>query len=358
MQLSLSLDSPTFMIYVFVKRFTVDANEPLLLTREGLMIKRFTDCVLAVFVSVLCVAAGSIAAAKSPIKAIMIALPAGDDFYYTIENAAREQAKASDVSLTVQQLPSYDITAEISVLDAAIASRPDVLLVSALDPNGLQSTLEQAKQMGIKIILYDGGTRDISVAETFVSADIVELGRNAAREFTELAGSRKGSVFYQGTQAANVFFDALHSGWAEILDKSPNYKQLPINYSDFEPAKAASEMQGVLVGTPDLIGGFAGVFLDQQGNIPAVEQAGKRKDLVLIAVDGAPQNVERLRKGRLDALVSVRAEDYGKEAIKAAVAAMNGQKLPQRTIIGQCLLTAANLDDPDNAPCLYQLYKK
>jgi ribose transport system substrate-binding protein len=117
-------------------------------------------------------------------------------------------------------------------------------------------------------------------------------------------------------------------------------------------------MRAILTATPDLIGGFTGIFLDQQGNIPAIERAGKLDELVLIGVDGAPQNVERLRTGKLDAIVSVKARDYGTMAIQAAVIAVSGDDLPQRTEIGQCLLTAETLSDPDNAPCLYDLDKQ
>jgi ribose transport system substrate-binding protein len=322
------------------------------------MVKRFTNFSTAAVAGALFVAGAISAQAQEPLKVTMIAYPPGDDFYFTIENAAREQAKSSNVALTVQKIPSYDLAAQMAVLNASIASGPDAIIVSPLDPNGLQAALEKAKELGITIVLYDTSTRDLSVSATFVSADIVELGRNAGREFQALAGERAGSVFYQGTAPAQPFFDSLHKGWEEVLGSVAEYKHLPVNYSDFEPAKAASEMQAVLASTPDLIGGFAGIYTDQQGNIPAIERAGKIDDLVLIGVDGAPQNVERLKQGKLDAIVSVKARDYGTEAIKAVVAAVAGEQLPEITGIGQCLLKADNLTDPANAACLYDLDKK
>lgn len=322
------------------------------------MVNRFTKLALMT----LMIAAVGIAIAPAvradPISVTLIAYPPGDDFYFTIENAARAEAQNSGMILTVQKLPSYELAAQLAVLNAAIASKPDAIIVSPLDPNGLQASLDNAKKLGIKIVLYDTSTRDLSVAETFVSSDIVELGRNAGREFQRLAGDRTGPVFYQGTAPAQAFFDSLHHGWEEVLGRVPAYKHLPVNYSDFEPSKAASQMEATLAATPDLIGGFAGIYTDQQGNIPAVERAGKIDELVLIGVDGAPQNVERLKQGKLDAIVSVKARDYGVEAIKAVVAAVAGQKLPEKTLIGQCLLKSDNLADPENAACLYELDKK
>jgi ribose transport system substrate-binding protein len=320
------------------------------------MVNRFTCMALALLSALLL--GGNSVQADEPLKVTMIAYPPGDDFYFTVENSARAQAERSDVDLTVQKIPSYDLSAQIAVLNATIATKPDAIIVSPLDINGLQGALEKAKSLGIKIVLYDTSTRDPSVAATYVSANIVELGREAAHEFQKLAGTRTGSVFYQGTAPAQPFFDSLHAGWQEVLSTVPGYKHLPINYSDFEPAKAASQMQAVLTATPDLIGGFTGIYTDQQGNVPAIERAGKLNDLVLIGLDGAPQNVERLRQGKLDAIVSVKARDYGTEAIKAAVAAVEGKELPQKTLIGRCLLTAETLSDPENDPCLYDLAKQ
>lgn len=322
------------------------------------MVKRFTMVLTSVAAVALFLSASPDVRAKEPLKATMIAYPPGDDFYFTIETAAREQAKVSGVDLTIQKLSSYDLASQVAVLNAVIASKPAAIMVSPLDPNGLQATLDKAKSQGIKIILYDTTTRDLSVSATFVSADIVELGRNAGREFLALSGEKAGSVFYQGTAPAQSFFESLRTGWVEALSAQPAYKHLPVNYSDFEPAKAASQIQAVLASTPDLIGGFAGIITDQQGIIPAVERAGKIDDLFLIGVDGAPQNVERLKEGKLDAIVSVKARDYGTEAVKAVVAAVAGEQLPEKTVIGQCLLKADNLTDPANAACLYDLDKK
>jgi len=323
------------------------------------MVNRFTRTlrIAALLISSVILFSGSVRADPA-LRVTMIAYPPGDDFYFTIENSARKQAKESDVNLTVQKISSYDLASQVAVLNAAIATKPDAIIISPLDPNGLQGALQKAKDLGIKIVLYDTSTRDVSVAATYVSADIVELGRNAGREFEKLVGAKEGSVFYQGTAPAQPFFDALHKGWLEVTGSVPGFKHLPVNYSDFEPSKASSQMQAILTSTPDLIGGFTGIYTDQQGNIPAIQRAGKLDQLVLIGVDGAPANVDRLKQGKLAAIVSVKARDYGVEAVKAAAAAVHGDTLPEKTLIGQCLLKSENLTEPDNAACLYDLDRK
>jgi hypothetical protein len=102
------------------------------------MVKRFTK-LKALIISAAIVAGFDLTAAASDrLKVTMIAYPPGDDFYFTIENAARAQAERSNVDLTVQKLPSYDLSAQIAVLNATIATKPHAIIVSPLDPNGLQ----------------------------------------------------------------------------------------------------------------------------------------------------------------------------------------------------------------------------
>jgi ribose transport system substrate-binding protein len=288
------------------------------------------------------------------LKIYMVSAPPGDDFYYTIERAAKAEAERIGADLEIQNMPKYEASSQVSLVNAGIAKKPDAILVGAVDVNALQAPLERAVERGIKVITFDGNIRDPEgVAETFVSSDIVELGRSAARTQLELIGNR-GKVFYQGTAPDTSFFDNLRDGWTEIMDAEPGIEQLPVVYSDFEPSKASSQMQTILTAHPDLAGGFAGIFLDQQGIVPALERAGKINQVRAVGVDGATANVERLRKGQLGAIVSVKAADYGTQIIQAAKQAVDGKQLPSKTVIGQCVLTAETLDDPANRACLYE----
>lgn len=295
---------------------------------------------------------GTSAGGDAP-RLFMVSAPPGDDFYYTIEQSAKAEAARIGADLEVQQYPKYEAASQASVLNAGIARNPDAILIGPIDQNALQATLERAADRGIEIVTYDTNTRDPEgVVSTFVAADVTELGRNAARAQIDLIGGR-GKVFYQGTQPDQTFFDSLRAGWTEIMDQEPGVEQLPVVYSDWEASRASQQMQATMTGNPDLAGGFAGIYPDQQAIVPAVKRAGKIGQVKMVGVDGAPANVQRLRDGELQAIVSVKAADYGTEAIDAAVKAIRGETLPARTVIGQCTLTQRTLDDPANKRCLY-----
>ena len=62
---------------------------------------------------------------------------------------------------------------------------------------------------------------------------------------------------------------------------------------------------------PDLAGAFVGVGLGAQGDVPALQAAGKVDQVKTVAFDAFIQNMKLLQEGKLDRVVSVAARDYG-----------------------------------------------
>ncbi|HET8813615.1 MAG TPA: substrate-binding domain-containing protein [Solirubrobacterales bacterium] len=300
------------------------------------------------------VGCGSSGESDGTTSIFMVSAPPGDDFYYTIEQSAKREAEKRGVDLEIQQFGKWEPAAQTSVFNAGVAKNPDAILVNPVDTESLQAPLEKAAERGIEIITYDTTTGEPEgVVSTFVASDVEELGRRAGNALVDLMGT-EGKIYYQQTEPDQSFFESLHQGWTEVVDEYPGLEQLPVVYSDWEPSKAHSQMEAALTAHPDLKGGFAGIYVDQQGAVPALERAGKIGEVTLIGVDGAPPNIERLRSGALAALVSVKAANYGIAAIDAALKAIDGETLPPETMIGQCLITADTIDDPKNADCLYE----
>jgi ribose transport system substrate-binding protein len=284
----------------------------------------------------------------------MLSFPPGDDFYYSIELAATEEAERLGVDLEIQKLSDMDPSTQVAALNAGLAKSPDVILISPYDATALQSPIERAVARGTKVITYDNTiTNGEGVLSTWVSSDTVEEGRMAARALLDLIDG-KGKVFYQGTQIGAAFWTSIQEGWTEVMDAEAGIEQLPAVYSDYETAKANSQMESILTAHPDLAGGFASIFSDQQGIIPAIERAGKIGQVKVVALDGQAANIQYLRDGAIETLISLQPKEYGNALIQAAVKAANGEELPAQIQIPMCVLTVETVDDPANAPCIYE----
>ena len=286
-------------------------------------------------------------------KVLLLSVPPGDDFTHTLQQGAQREAKRLGVDLEVQQVSSTEASAQVSALNAGVATNPDAILINPFDAKALQTPLERAASRGIKIITYDTTIGEPEgVVSTHVSSDLLQAGRSAAHELLRLIGS-EGTVFYQGDATGVTFFDTIRDGWQEVMDAQPGIEQLPVVYSDYEPSKAQSQMETTLTAHPDVAGGFGSIFLDQQGITAALKRAGELGKVKVVALDGMTPNIQRLRDGAVQVLISWKPAHYGAAAVKAAVDAVNGEALPPKTVIGQCVLTAETVEDPKNADCVY-----
>ena len=276
----------------------------------------------------------------------------GDDFFHTIWLGAQEEARRLGVSIEQQAPPKYEPSSQIPIVNAAVARRPDALIVAATDAEALQAPLKQAADRGIKVVTFDTTTEDPSFAVTHVSSDVVEAGRVVGEQLVKLTDGR-GKVMYIDHAPGVGFARDLRAGFTEVVDDEPGIELLPIQYFDLDPQKANSITRTTLTRHPDLAGAFVGVALGSQGAIPALQAAGKLGRVKTVAFDAFVQNMELLEEGKLDAVVSVAARDYGSATVKAAVDALNGKSVPKRIQPKICPFTADTVDAPENAPCLY-----
>jgi ribose transport system substrate-binding protein len=276
----------------------------------------------------------------------------GDDFFHTIWLGAQEEAKRLGVSITQQAPPKYEPSSQIPIVNAAVARRPDALIVAATDAEALQAPLEQAADRGIKVVTFDTTTTDPSFAVTHVSSDIVEAGRVVGEQLVDLTGGN-GKVMYIDHAPGVGFARDLRAGFTDVVKSEPGLELLPIQYFDLDPQKANSITRTTITRNPDLAGAFVGVGVGAQGAVPALQAAGKIGEVKTVAFDAFIQNIKLLEQGKLDRIVSVAARDYGAATVRAAVDALNGKTVPKRIKPKICPFTAETVHDPENAPCLY-----
>jgi ribose transport system substrate-binding protein len=276
-----------------------------------------------------------------------------DDFYYTVALGAQEEADRQGIDLEIQYPARQDVAEHTQVLRAVIATKPDAIIYPPTDAEAMKPVLQEAKDQGIKVVTFDADIGDPSLRLTFVAADAVEAGRKVAETLQDLTGG-KGPLLYIQDITGQTFHDDLHAGFAEVMDGSPDVTVLPVQLSRFEPSRAESITRATITAHPDLVGKFAGILVDQEGVIPALTAAGKLGAIKTVGFDGTPKGLEYLADGKLDAIVSVAAKDYGVAAVQAIVDAINGKDVPSEILMGSCVFTADTIDAPENEACIYQ----
>ena len=107
-----------------------------------------------------------------------------DESWCVIENGIMDAAAALDLSVTIMGPERDDLARMIQLLDQAIATGPDAIMLTVPDARLLAEPIERAAAAGIPIIAYNigaGATRDDLPYLTFVGQDEYQSGLQAAR---------------------------------------------------------------------------------------------------------------------------------------------------------------------------------
>src|SRR5262245_33901125 len=140
---------------------------------------------------------GAAPAAKQSAKAnytfILVAGIASDAFYLTMNKGAQAQAKTyGNVKVEFTGSPeAFSPPTQIPFLTAAIAKKPDAILIAPTDKSALISPIQRAVDAGIPVITVDTFiTKPIAV--TNISTDNLAGGRAAADALVKAIGGSGG----------------------------------------------------------------------------------------------------------------------------------------------------------------------
>jgi ribose transport system substrate-binding protein len=120
-------------------------------------------------------------------------------------------------------------------------------------------------------------------------------------------------------------------------------------YSQDEPAKAASIVKSILAKNPDLKGIFATNLFSAEGAASGLREAGKLGDVKIVGFDAGPKQVEDLKQGLVQALIAQRPAQIGSLGVQQAVNALDDKPVKEKIGTGFVSITKDNLDQNQDA---------
>ncbi len=292
-------------------------------------------------------------AAKS-YRIVLIAGIASDPFYITMGNGASAQAKTLGAS--VQYTGSgtdFSPPTQLPFLNAAIAQKPDLILIAPTDKAALQAPIQRAVSAGIPVILVDTTLNNPSIALTTISSDNVLGGKSVADALAKAVG-KKGKVAVVSVQPGISTTDQRVQGFNAELAQYPNVKSIGVTYATDSPTKAATIFKGIATANPDLVGVFATNTNTGSGVAAAAKETGLKGKLKLVEFDAEPAEVLALKQGTITALVSQDPYSIGSLAVKYGIQYLNGNhKLLKHYGTGEAIITKSNINDPSIKRFLY-----
>ena len=267
----------------------------------------------------------SFPAKKAPYKIAFSNSYFGNNWRAQMLKIGEIYVKQPEVKKYIQEYKAYnagnEVAQQIAQIRQIILSAPDALIVNAATPSGLDPVLEEAAKRGIVIVAFDNTvTSDKAVN---INEDQYLMGKRYA-EFIADQIKGKGTVLMvrglAGTSVDNEQAEGAHS----VFKKYPDIKVIE-NYGNWDVGTNQKVTAAALAANPEIdaawgTDGCTGIiqaFL--QANRPLVPMTGHRNNGFMRLA--AEKNIPTLVIGQTPAMLAV--------AIRAAVALLDGQKLPK-----------------------------
>jgi ABC-type sugar transport system substrate-binding protein len=277
-----------------------------------------------------------------------------DNFYVTMECGAQAEARRLGMNLTVNGPADFTVAEQKPLIDDAITTKPDALLVAPTDTSALDPDLQQVQSNGSKIVFVDTSSSNTALGISRITSDNAAGGKMAADNLGAAIGG-KGTVAVVTVKRGTSTTDARVQGFQqEMAAKYPNVKLLPVHYDDQDSSTvAASDIGGDISGHSNLSGVFAANVITAEGAATAVKSAGKSGKIQVAAFDAEPAEITAVQQGTIQMLIAQNPTAEGQDGVDQAVNALEGKPVQSNITSPLQTITKQNVNSSSVKPFIY-----
>ena len=228
---------------------------------------------------------------------------ASDPFWSVAANGVNDAAEDMGVDVEYQAPETFDMVAMADLIDAAVASQPDGLVVSIPDADALGPSIKAAVDAGIPVISMNSGSDDF--ADLGVLAHVgqteFEAGLIAGQRFKD-EGVKNPICINQ--EVGNSALDDRCNGFFEGLGIKGDV--VPVDLND--PAGTTETVAGVLQQNPDVDGILTLGPTGATPTLEALQQADMLGKVKFATFDLSPEVLDAIDKG--DMLFAIDQAQY------------------------------------------------
>lgn len=298
-----------------------------------------------VALTVLCIMAVSTVALAKPRVIGFIPMTLNNEYFITMVNAAKQEAKRQGAELLVQAAERHGSSEEqLQIVENMITRRVDAICIVPSSSVGLISALKKAEAAGIPVINIDTRLDSDLIASNklkpvpFIGTNNYDAAKLAGKYALDILGG-KGKVAIltgiAGQQNAadrrNGFYDVVKGHLDVVAEQTANW----------EIEQGYNVAQNILQANRDLQLIFASNDNMGLGALRAVREA--KRDVKVIGFDAIPEALNSVNSGGLVATVAQFPADMGIQGVQTAVKLIDGGSVPPITWTKAELITGANV---------------
>ena len=275
---------------------------------------------------------------------------ASDPFWSVVQNGAAQAGEDLGVTVEYQAPDTFDMVEMSQLIDAAVASSPDGLVVSIPDASALNDSISAAIEAGIPVISMNSGSdvaADLGVL-THVGQTEFEAGFGGGERMAEEGVT---SALCVNQEVGNVALDLRCQGFTEALTAAGGTVEVLAVDAIGDPVGAQQAIEAALAADPEINGIFT---LGPTGAAPALaalESAGQLGTIPLATFDLSPEVLQAIVDGNI--LFAIDQQQYLQGYLPIVLLALNARNL--NTVANEVIMTGPGFVTAENAERVIEL---
>lgn len=277
---------------------------------------------------------------------------AADPFWSVVKNGVDQAARDMGVNVEYQAPDTFDMVAMSRLIDAAVASRPNGLVVSIPDADALGDSVRAAVEAGIPVVSINSGS---DVAEELgVMVHIGQTEYEAGFGGGErMAAAGVTNALCVNQEVGNVALDLRCQGFTDAMEAAgATVEVLAVDLAD--PTESQQRISAALSSNPDVDGILT---LGPTGAAPALQalQSENLLDRIKLATfDLSPEVLEAIENG--DVLFAIDQQQYLQGYLPIVLLTLYNTNL--NTIANDVLMTGPGFVTQENAARVIELARQ
>jgi simple sugar transport system substrate-binding protein len=217
-----------------------------------------------------------------------------DSFWLVVKNGVQAAAKETNCDVDYRAPEKFDMVALAQLIDAAVASKPDGLIVSIPDADALGKSIQAAVAAKIPVISINSGS-DVSkkLGCLLHVGQEEEIAGKGAGERMKAQGVKKAVVINQ--EVGNVALDLRAKGFSEGLGTNAEVLGIKMDFTE-----ARNAIAGYLQKNPDVEGMLALGPTGSEPALQALQDAGKAGKVKFGTFDLSATVLQAIDKKQMD----------------------------------------------------------
>lgn len=259
------------------------------------------------------------------------------------QGAADAAADAGLPIITLGPAQEESLEGQLATIEDMVSRGVDALAVAPVDSAGVAPAVEEAMNAGIPVVAIDTAVEGTDVT-SFVATDNLAAANMQGEWVAENIADDGEIILINGLVAQSTGRDR-RDGFVEIIEaQKPGVTIYQVD-TEWSQEEAQNGVEDLLQAHPDVSVIACAWDGATMGAIAALETLGYGPgDVTLVGFDGAPNALQAMRDGWVQANVAQQLYKMGYQGIEIAIAAANGEEVDSRIDTGAFLVLPDNVE--------------